>query len=55
MCLFLHAHYTETEKVVEKFVKTCFMLKNTHLLNGHMLKLHIGIASMRQFQCEPTT
>ena len=31
------------------------MVTNTHLLNGHMLKVHIGIASMRQFQCAPTT
>ena len=46
---------TLKHKVVEKFVKTCFMVKNTHLLNGHMLKVHIGIASMRQFQCVPTT
>ena len=34
------------KKVVEKFVKTCFMVKNTHLLHGHMLLAHIGIASM---------
>ena len=31
------------------------MVKNTHLLNGHMLKVHIGIVSVRQFQCVPTT
>ena len=31
------------------------MVKHTHLLNGHMLYVHIGIASMRQFQCVPTT
>ena len=31
------------------------MVKNTHLLKGHMLQVHIGIASMRQFQCVPTT
>ena len=31
------------------------MMKNTHLLNGHMLWVHIGIASMRQIQCVPTT
>ena len=31
------------------------MVKLTHLLNGHMLQVHIGIASMRQFQCVPTT
>ena len=31
------------------------MVKNTHLLNGHILLVHIGIASMRQFQCVPTT
>ena len=31
------------------------MVKNTNLLNGHMLYVHIGIASMRQFQCVPTT
>ena len=31
------------------------MVKNTHLLNGHMLKVHIGIATMRQLQCVPTT
>ena len=29
------------------------MVKNTHLLNGHMLLVHIGIASMRQFKCVP--
>ena len=54
-CPFLHAHYTATKKVAGKFVKkNCFMLKNTHLLNGHMLWVHIGIASMRRFQCVPT-
>ena len=31
------------------------MVKNTHSLNGHMLLVHIRIASMRQFQCVPTT
>ena len=31
------------------------MVKNTHLLNGHMLNVHMGTASMRHFQCEPTT
>ena len=31
------------------------MFENTHLLNGHMLSVHIGIASMRQFQCVPTS
>ena len=31
------------------------MVKNTHILNGHMLLVHIGIASMRQFQLVPTT
>ena len=31
------------------------MVKYTHLLNGHMLYVHIGIASMRQFQCVPAT
>ena len=31
------------------------MVKNTHLLNQHMLYVHIGIASMRQFQYVPTT
>ena len=31
------------------------MVKNTHLLNGHMLLVNIGIAPMRQFQCVPTT
>ena len=30
------------------------MLK-THLLKRHMLQVHIGIASQRQFQCVPTT
>ena len=30
------------------------MMKSTHLLNGHMLYVHIEIASMRQFQCAPT-
>ena len=27
----------------------------TNLLERHMLQVHIGIASMRQFQCVPTT
>ena len=54
-CSFLHAHYTETLKKVEMFVKNLFLVKNTHLLSEHMLKVHIGIASMRQFQCIPTT
>ena len=31
------------------------MVKNIHLLNELMLYVHIGIASMRQFQCAPTT
>ena len=31
------------------------MVKSTHLLNGHMLYVHIGIASMRRFQCVPAT
>ena len=31
------------------------MVQNTHLLKGHMLQVHIGIASMRQFQYVPTT
>ena len=30
------------------------MAKHTHLLNGYMLYVHIGIASMRQ-SCVPTT
>ena len=34
-------------------MKKKFMLKNTRLLNGHVLYVHIGIASMRQFQCVP--
>ena len=37
ICSFLHAHYTETLKGVEKFVKYLFNGENTHLLNGHML------------------
>ena len=48
-CSILRAHFTETCKVAEKFVK------NTHLLNGHILLVHIGIASMRQFQCVSPT
>ena len=31
------------------------MVKNTHLSNGDMLKVHIGIASDGQFLCVPTT
>ena len=49
-CSFLHAHFTE----IEKLVKNLFYGENTHLLNGHILKVHIGIASMRQIQCVPT-
>ena len=36
-------------------MKTLFGGKNTHLLNSHMLTVHIGIASMRQFLCAPST
>ena len=35
-------------------MRTLFYGENTHLLNGHMLYVHIDIASMRQFQCVPT-
>ena len=31
------------------------MMKNSHLLNRHMLYVQIRIASTRQFQCVPTT
>ena len=31
------------------------MAKNTHLLNWHMLQVHIGTVSMRQFQGASTT
>ena len=31
------------------------MVNNIHLLNWHMLKVSIGIASMRQFKRVPTT
>ena len=31
------------------------MVKNIHLLNRHMLKMHIGIASIRKFQCVQKT
>ena len=36
-------------------MKNLFYAKKTHLLNGHMLYVPIGIASMRLFQCVPTT
>ena len=36
-------------------MKNLFYDKNSHLLHGHMLWVYIGIASMRQFQCVPTT
>ena len=43
--------YTETKKkIVEKFVNNLFYGENTHLLYGHMLYVHIGIASMRRFK-----
>ena len=35
-------------------MKSLFYGENTHLLNGHLLYVDIGIASMRQFQCLPT-
>ena len=36
-------------------MKNLFMVKKTHLFtNGHMLQVHIGIASMMLFQCVPT-
>ena len=28
--------------------------KNPHSMNGHMLYVHVGIASIRQFQYVPT-
>ena len=44
---------TLKHKAVEKFVKKAYMVKNTHLIYGHLLWMHIEIA--RQFQCVPTT
>ena len=35
-----------------KFVKNLFYGENTYLLNGHMLKVHIGIASMTTYVTE---
>ena len=45
-CSCLHADYTKAEKAVEKFPKILFYGKNIQLLNRHMLKVHIGIASL---------
>ena len=53
-CSFLHANFTKTIKVFENlFLK--ILRWTSHLLKRHMLLVHIGIASMRQFQCVPTT
>ena len=48
-CSFLHAHIFELMKVVENLFKKSLWLI-IHLLSRHMLLIHIGIASYRQFQ-----
>ena len=53
-CSFLHAHFTESMKKVENLFIEKLMVKNL-LLKRIMLQVHIGIASMMQFQCVPTT
>ena len=35
-------------------MKNLFMVKEHLFIDGHMLQVHIGIASMRLFQCVPT-
>ena len=40
--------------MVQKFVKNLFYGEKHSFMNGHMLLVHIGIDSMRQFQCVPT-
>ena len=57
-CSFLHAHFFESMKVVETLLKT-LMLKNSFIEKTYVVATHrnclYGIASMRQFQCVPTT
>ena len=53
-CSFLHAHFTDTIKIVENlFLKSLWC--TAHVLKSHMLYGHIGITSKRQFQFVPTT
>ena len=44
-CLFLHAHFIEKMKVVENLFKESL----GSFTESHILQIHIGIASMRQF------
>ena len=55
ICSFLHPHFTETMKVVANLFFKKSLWWNNYLLKRHMLYVHIGIASMRQFQYVPTT
>ena len=54
--LFLHAHYTETIKVVQNLSEE-FKACGEKLINGKNIDVigtHYRIASRRQFQCIPT-
>ena len=53
-CSFLHAHFTETIKVVENVFKRAYG-KKLILIKKTNVEVQIGISSMRQFRCVPTT
>ena len=53
-CSFLHAHFSETMIAVENVLRKAYGEKFNYS-KDIMLQVHIGIASMRQFQCAPTT
>ena len=52
--IILHAYFIETLERVKKLVKK-MMVKSSNPLKRHMLSVHIGVASLRQFQFVETT
>ena len=51
-CLLHHANFIKTIMIVEKFVKN-YSVKSLNPSN--ICSVQVGIASMRHFQCVPTT
>ena len=53
-CSFLHAHFAETNKVVDNLFEKSLWCKKNSFISNRVLWVHIGIAYMKQFQCVPS-